>query len=100
MRLTVVGESRAGSAPDARVMPETAIRIATGAPMPAGADAVVPVEITTPLDASGNPGPRGREAAGPLPAACLVHEAVERRQRRAVARERRGGRRDGRSTRA
>ncbi len=75
-RLTVVGESKAGSAPDARVMPETAIRIATGAPMPAGADAVVPVEITTPLDASGSPGPRGREAAGPLPAACLVHEAV------------------------
>src|SRR4249920_1782322 len=30
VRLTVVGESRAGSAPDARVMPETAIRIATG----------------------------------------------------------------------
>jgi molybdopterin molybdotransferase len=77
VRLTVVGESRAGSAPDARVMPETAIRIATGAPMPAGADAVVPVEITTPLDATGNPGPRGREAAGPLPAACLVHVAVD-----------------------
>ncbi len=77
VRLTVVGESRAGSAPDARVMPETAIRIATGAPMPAGADAVVPVEITTPLDATGNPGPRGRDAAGPLPAACLVHEPVE-----------------------
>ena len=75
-RLTVVGELRAGSAPDARVMPETTIRIATGAPMPNGADAVVPVEITTPLDASGNPGPRGREAAGPLPAACLVHEPV------------------------
>ena len=32
VRLTVVGESRAGGAPDARVMPETAIRIATGAP--------------------------------------------------------------------
>ena len=36
VRLTVVGESRAGSAPDARVLPETAVRIATGAPMPAG----------------------------------------------------------------
>jgi molybdopterin molybdotransferase len=77
VRLTVVGESRAGMAPDARVLPETAIRIATGAPMPAGADAVVPVEITTPVDAAGNPGARGREAVGPLPAACLVHEAVE-----------------------
>jgi molybdopterin molybdotransferase len=76
IRLTVVGESRAGSAPEARVLAETAVRIATGAPMPAGADAVVPVELTTPLDASGNPGARGREAAGPIPAACLVHEAV------------------------
>ena len=53
VRLTVVGESRAGHAPDARVLPETAVRIATGAPMPAGADAVVPVELTTPLDAGG-----------------------------------------------
>lgn len=77
-RLTVVGESRAGSAPDARVLPTTAIRIATGAPMPAGADAVVPVEITTPLDTAGNPGPRGRESHGPIPAATLVHEPVER----------------------
>ena len=76
VRLTVVGESRAGHAPDARVLPETAIRIATGAPMPAGADAVVPVELTTPFDAGGGPGPRGRDAAGPLPAACLVHERV------------------------
>ena len=76
VRLTVVGESRAGSAPDARVLGETAVRIATGAPMPAGADAVVPVEITTPLNDAGNPGPRGREAVGPLPAACLVHEPV------------------------
>ena len=76
VRLTVVGESRAGSAPDARVLPETAVRIATGAPMPAGADAVAPVEITTPLDTAGNPGPRGRETHGPIPAACLVHEPV------------------------
>ncbi len=76
IRLTVVGESRAGVAPDARVIAGTAIRIATGARIPGGADAVVPVEMTTPLDASGNPGPRGRDATGPLPAACLVHERV------------------------
>jgi len=76
IRLTVVGESRAGSAPDAEVLPGTAVRIATGAPTPAGADAVVPVELTTPLEASGKAGPRGRDATGPLPAACLVHEAV------------------------
>jgi molybdopterin molybdotransferase len=76
VRLTVVGESRAGHRPEARVLPETAVRIATGAPLPEGADAVVPVELTTPLDAQGSPGSRGRDAAGPLPAACLVHERV------------------------
>ncbi len=76
VRLTIVGEVRAGSAPDVRVLGATAVRIATGAPMPPGADAVVPVELTTPLDAAGNPGPRGREAAGPLPLACLVHVPV------------------------
>jgi molybdopterin molybdotransferase len=76
VRLTVVGEVRAGAAPDARVSGGTAVRIATGAALPPGADAVVPVELTTPIDASGNPGPRGREAAGPLPAACLVHVPV------------------------
>ena len=76
VRLTVVGEVRAGSAPDARVLGGTAIRIATGAPLPPGADAVIPVEQTTPLDANGVAGPRGREAVGPLPEACLVHEAV------------------------
>lgn len=76
VRLAVIGEVRAGRAPDVRVLSDTAVRIATGAPLPPGADAVVPVELTTPLDDSGNPGPRGREAAGPLPAACLVHEVV------------------------
>jgi molybdopterin molybdotransferase len=77
VRLTLVGEVRAGSSPDARVLGGTAVRIATGAPMPPGADAVVPVELTTPIDDAGNPGPRGREAAGPLPTACLVHVSVE-----------------------
>ncbi len=76
VRLAVVGEVRAGAAPDAAVPPGAALRIATGAPMPPGADAVVPVEGTTPVDAAGNRGPRGRDASGPLPAACLVHVAV------------------------
>src|SRR4029453_7787926 len=68
----------AGRAPDIEVRRGTAVRIATGAPIPVGATAVVPVELTTPLDASGAPsGPRGRDATGPLPAACLVHEAVQ-----------------------
>jgi molybdopterin molybdotransferase len=76
VRLAVVGEVRAGGTPDVRVLEGTAVRIATGAPLPPGADAVVPVEETTPLDAAGTPGPRGREASGPVPAACLVHQAV------------------------
>jgi molybdopterin molybdotransferase len=75
--LRVAGEVRAGEVARGRLEPGTAIRIATGAPLPPGADAVVPVEQTTPLDASGAPaGPRGREATGPLPAQCAVHVAV------------------------
>jgi len=75
VRLVVTGEVPAGGAPDGSVEPGSAIRIATGAPIPAGADAVVPVEQTTPLDAAGAAGPRGRDALGPLPAAVLVHAA-------------------------
>ena len=75
-RLVVIGDLRAGIAPEIVIEPGTAVRIATGARMPSGADAVVPVELTTPLDQSGQPGPRGRDATGPLPSACLVHEAV------------------------
>ena len=76
VRLQVVGEVSAGGVARGAVGPGTAIRIATGAPLPEGADAVVPVEATTPLDAAGTPGPRGRDATGPLPVACLVHLAV------------------------
>ncbi len=76
--LRVVGEVAAGEASSIVVEPGTAIRIATGAPVPAGGDAVVPVELTTPLDDAGSPiGTRGRDASGPLPAGCLIHEAVE-----------------------
>ncbi len=75
VRLVVVGEIAAGAVPDRLVGPGEAIRIATGAPMPAGADTAVQVELTTPLDAAGRPGPRGRDAAGPLPPAVLVHRA-------------------------
>jgi molybdopterin molybdotransferase len=75
-RLAVVGDVRAGVAPDVELRPGTAARIATGARVPDGADAVVPVEATTPLDAAGRRGSRGRDASGPLPSACLVHQAV------------------------
>ena len=78
VRLDVAGEIRAGIAPTIEVPRGGAIRIATGAPIPARADGVVPVELTTPLDASGAPaGPRGRDATGPVPRAILVHEAIE-----------------------
>ena len=67
--LEVIGEVRAGQPPDTEVRRGTAVRIATGAPVPPGADAVIPVELTTPLDASGAvAGERGRDATGPLPA--------------------------------
>jgi molybdopterin molybdotransferase len=74
--LRVTGDVRAGIAPAVTVTPGTAARIATGARLPDGADAVVPVEATTPLAADGTRGPRGRDATGPLPATALVHEAV------------------------
>jgi molybdopterin molybdotransferase len=76
IELRIVGDVRAGVAPGVIVRPGTAARIATGARLPEGADAVVPVELTTPLDQAGRPGDRGRDAMGPLPAACRVHEAV------------------------
>jgi molybdopterin molybdotransferase len=44
--LSVVGELAAGSMPTQEVRPGTAIRIMTGAPLPAGADAVVQFENT------------------------------------------------------
>ncbi|MBA3235646.1 MAG: molybdopterin molybdotransferase MoeA [Chloroflexi bacterium] len=77
IRLSVIGDVAAGAEPTVRVGPGTAVRIATGARLPDGADAVVPVEATTPIDSPGGSGPRGRDATGPLPAACLVHEPVE-----------------------
>ncbi len=76
IELRVVGDVAAGAAPEVAVTPGTAVRIATGARLPDGADAVVPVEATTPLDAEGRPGSRGRDATGPVPVGCLVHEVV------------------------
>jgi len=48
-RLHVVGDVAAGSADEPAVRPGTAVRIMTGAPVPPGADAVVPVELTEPV---------------------------------------------------
>ena len=76
VRIGVSGEVPAGGVADRALEPGSAIRIATGAPLPEGADAVIPVEQTTPLDAAGRPGERGRDAGGPVPAAILAHGAV------------------------
>lgn len=45
-RLRVLGDLAAGATPDRPVAPGTAWRIMTGAPLPEGADTVVPVEDT------------------------------------------------------
>jgi molybdopterin molybdotransferase len=79
VELRVIGDVAAGAPPAVTVEPGTAAGIATGARLPDGADAVVPVEATTPLDASRSLGPRGRDATGPLPIACLVHEPIRKR---------------------
>ena len=47
LALPVVGTSMAGTAGSPAVEPGTAVEIATGAPLPAGADAIVPVEWTS-----------------------------------------------------
>jgi molybdopterin molybdotransferase len=56
--LEVIGYVPAGRVADETVRPGTAIRIMTGAPLPAGADAVVRFEDTS--EATGAEGPRDR----------------------------------------
>jgi len=46
-RLRVLGDGAAGALPTAVVVPGVAVRVMTGAPVPAGTEAVVPVEDTT-----------------------------------------------------
>ncbi|CAN5486693.1 molybdopterin molybdotransferase MoeA [soil metagenome] len=59
----VIGESRAGGPVPPAVEPGTAVRIMTGAPMPASADAVIPIEDASESDE------RVRFAAVPAPGA-------------------------------
>ena len=66
--LQVVGDVAAGAVLDVTVEPGTAVRIMTGAPVPAGADAVVPVEDT-------NESWRDRER--PLPEQIQVKRSVQ-----------------------
>jgi molybdopterin molybdotransferase len=66
--LRVVADIAAGMVSDVTLTPGTATRIMTGAPMPAGADAVVPVEGTNEAY---------REAERPLPDQIAVYRSVQ-----------------------
>lgn len=86
VRLRVVGEVKAGGRPDLEVPTGCAVRVATGAPLPRSADAVVPVESTLVSGAgeAGSPAvagsvpPRavGFGLAEPLAETCLVIAAA------------------------
>lgn len=65
--LRVIGDIAAGSAPEMVVERGTAVRIMTGAPIPAGADAVVPVEDTN---------ENWRDKARPLPPTIQIKRPV------------------------
>jgi molybdopterin molybdotransferase len=71
VRLEVVGSVAAGYVAGAQVQPGATIRIMTGAPLPEGADAVVPYEDTSDFD-------RPKEARLVDPAGAIeVRQAVE-----------------------
>ena len=82
--LPVLEDVAAGSVPTQPVEPGTAIKIMTGAPMPAGADAVVPVEDTEPgvgqvrILAAVPAGESVRPAGDDVAAGTVVLEAGER----------------------
>jgi molybdopterin molybdotransferase len=82
--LDVLGDVAAGSVPSGEVRPGTAIQIMTGAPLPAGADAVVPVEDTEPqpdgirILTAVAPGSSIRAAGGDVARGTKVLERGER----------------------
>jgi len=63
--LRVAGETAAGAAPGGELRPGEARRIMTGAPVPAGADTVVPHELTE--DGGADDGPEGVRILRSLP---------------------------------
>jgi molybdopterin molybdotransferase len=75
--LRVAGDIPAGIAPRAGVERGTAPRIATGARIPPGADAVLQVELTAPADETGTAlAPPSRDAGGAPPDWILGYRAV------------------------
>ena len=83
-RLRVAGESRAGSPAPEPVQDGEAVRISTGAAMPAGAEAAVPVERTTEedgwvtLEVDAAPGLNVRRAGEDMRAGTIVLQPVLR----------------------
>ena len=68
VKLSVVGDIAAGQVPEITVVSGTAARIMTGAPLPLGADAVVPVEDTN---------EPWRDEERPLPLQIKISRAVQ-----------------------
>lgn len=91
VRLRVVDDVPAGYRASEEVAPGTAIRIMTGAPMPEGADAVVPVELTdggmqvVAIHASTSEGACIRLAGGDVMAGAVVVQAGTELTSRQVA---------------
>ena len=81
VRLQVTGEVRAGDPGELAVTPGSAVRIMTGAPLPSGADAIVPVEETEEADgevtvkAPAAPGRHVRPAGDDFEAGAQLVEA-------------------------
>jgi len=67
--LSVIGDIAAGSVPNISLTPGTAARIMTGAPIPPGADAVIPVEDTN---------EPWRDLSRPQPPSVLIRRPVQK----------------------
>ena len=76
--LTVIGVVAAGQMPDTVVAPGTAIRIMTGAPLPEGADTVVPFEETDEVERKREGKPLDQVAIfADMPVGCNVRPPGE-----------------------
>lgn len=75
--LAVVGHEAAGHVFGGEVAPGTAVRIMTGAPVPAGADAVVKVEVVDVLEGDGNEGARVAFSAPAAPGENIREAGLE-----------------------
>ena len=76
--LSVIGIVAAGHMPDKTVVPGTAIRIMTGAPVPNGADTVIPFEETDEVERKRDGKPLDRvQIFADMPFGCNVRPAGE-----------------------